>query len=181
MLWEFSLRLLDGKGKLDWFRVFECWLLDFADIVLKTVIWVWTSFLIISSFVQRFFFRKDIFSSKDFSCWLGRLLLTSLFKYLEKRNPFVYSRGPIHDSQIYLIRKFWALLFLKLSSMLEADIEVRRFSVIGVWMSLVIGISVPIWIVAQFLTVQSCLGYCPWCHLANPLWVNVLLALLSII
>ena len=27
----FLLRLLDGKEELDWFKVFECWLLDFAD------------------------------------------------------------------------------------------------------------------------------------------------------
>ena len=61
VLWEFSLRLLDSKEELDWLWVFECWLLDFADIMLRTVLWVSTSFLIISSFVQRFCFRRYIF------------------------------------------------------------------------------------------------------------------------
>ena len=79
-------------------------LLDFSGTVLRTVLWVSTSFLIISSFVQKFFFRRDIFSSKNFSCCLGRLLLTSLFKYLEKESIFS-SRGPIHNSQIYLTHK----------------------------------------------------------------------------
>ena len=58
VLWEFLLRLLDVKEELDWFRVFECWLLYFADTVLRTVFWVSTSLLIISSFVQSFFFRR---------------------------------------------------------------------------------------------------------------------------
>ena len=93
VLWEFLLKLLHSKEELDWFRVFECWLLDFADIVLRTVFWVSTIFMIISSFVQRFFFRREIFSSKDFSSWLGRLLLTSLFKYSEKESIFLFKRA----------------------------------------------------------------------------------------
>ena len=30
VLWEFSLRVLDSKEELDWFKVLECWLLDLA-------------------------------------------------------------------------------------------------------------------------------------------------------
>ena len=92
VLWEFSLRLLDGKEEPDWFKVFECWSLDFADIVLRTVFWVSTSFLIVSSFVQRLYFKRKIFS-KDFSCWLGTLPLTSLLKYSEKESIFFFKRA----------------------------------------------------------------------------------------
>ena len=42
VLWEVSLKLFKGKEELDWFRVFACWLLEFADIVLRTVYWVST-------------------------------------------------------------------------------------------------------------------------------------------
>ena len=83
----------NGKEELDWFRMPEYWLLDFADIVLRTVFWVSTSFLIISSFMQRLFFRRDIFSSKNFSFWLGRLLLTSLFEIFRKRIHFSIQEG----------------------------------------------------------------------------------------
>ena len=90
---EFSIRLIDNKGKLYWFRVFECWLLlYFVDIVLKIVLWFLMSFLISSSFVQSFFFRRDIFSFKDFSCWFGKLRLTSLSKYPEKESLFLFKR-----------------------------------------------------------------------------------------
>ena len=93
VLWEFSLRLLDSKEEVDWFSVFECWLLDFANLVLRTVFRVSTSFLIILFFVQRFFFRRDIFSSEDFFCWLDRLLLTSLLKHSEKKSIFLFKRA----------------------------------------------------------------------------------------
>ena len=92
VLWEFPLKLLDGKEELDWFRVFEWWLLNFA-VVVRTVFWVSTSFLINSSFVQRFFFRREILFSKDFSCWLGGLLLISLFNYSEKESVFLFKKA----------------------------------------------------------------------------------------
>ena len=92
--------------------------------MLRTVLWVSTSFLILSSLVERLFFRRDIFSTKDFSCWIGGLLLTSLFKF-QKKNPVFYSRGLIHNSQIW-----------KLLSMLDIDIELRWISVMGAWISL---------------------------------------------
>ena len=95
--------LLNGKEVLNWLWVLECWLLDFADIMLRTVLWVSTSFLIISSFVQRFFFRTDIFSSKDFSRWVGRLLLTCLFKSSEKESIFLFKRANMTTRK----RTFW--------------------------------------------------------------------------
>ena len=121
--------------------MFECWLLDFADIVLRTVFWVSTSFLINSSFVQRFFFIRDIY-------FLPRIFLAGLLGYcwqvywnIQKKNQFFYLRGLIQNSQIYLTHKFSALIF-KNSSMLETDKETRWFSVMGVWIPLVIGIIV---------------------------------------
>ena len=112
VLWKFSLRLLDGKEELDWFRGFECWLLDFADLLLRTLQCVSTSYMIISSFVQRFFFRRGLFSSSDFSYWLCRILLTGLFKYSENESIRLFKRAN-YNSQIYLTRKFRALIFEK--------------------------------------------------------------------
>ena len=62
---------------------------DYALLKQYHVFCVSTSFLIISFFVQRFFFRKDIISSKVLSWGLGRLLSTSLFKVLEKKSIFL--------------------------------------------------------------------------------------------
>ena len=92
---------------VDWFTLLECRLVDFSNIVSKTVLWVPTSSLIISSFVQRFcFFGTDIFFLvKGFSCWFVRLLLTSLLKYSKKESFIFCSRGIITNSQICLTLK----------------------------------------------------------------------------
>ena len=50
--------------------------------------------------------------------------------------------GLIHNLQTYFTHKFWALIFENSSSMLDIDIEVRWFSVMGVWISLGIVITV---------------------------------------
>ena len=100
---------LEAKEELDWFIVLECWLLGFANIALWTVLWVSTSVLTFSSFVQRFFFIRDICSSKYFSFRLSWLL--NLFKIFREIINFFYSRGLINNSQIYLPHKFWVLIF----------------------------------------------------------------------
>ena len=85
---------------LDWYSVKNC-ILSLNE------------FLHYFIFSTKVFFRRDVFSSKDFSCWLGRLLLRSLLKYSEKESIFFYLRGLIQNSQTHLTHRFWALIFLK--------------------------------------------------------------------
>ena len=131
-------------------------IISLADIKLRTILWVSTSFLIISSFLQRFFYRRDIFSSKDFSWWLGKLLLTSLFKYSEKES-FFCLRGLIHNFTDFFNSQILRCNFWKLSSVLETDIEVRWFSMMGVRTSLGISVSsvVNCWAIADISFVIS--------------------------